>query len=340
MSFGEAGNHKEAVAALKRATQLKTDWAQAYRALGSAYASLGDNKQYLEALKEANRLKPADVRILEELGMALRDNRKFVEAIEPLKKVVAARPDDVKVLYVLGNTYLMAGKYDDAIQTLSKVLVMDPDHSEARERLRVSSVRKDLFPKLEALKQNVVHRPESHAARAELADAYKAFGMFAEAEQEFLKALELDPGNFDYKLALCVDYSEWNKVDQSVECYKDVVKRKQHHVLYWSLGLMYERQGNMEQAIATYQKSLELKPEFTFALYGLATAYVKQGRNQEAVPLLQKMLEVEPKNVFANHALGLVYARLGNKTAAMQQYYILQNIDPHAAAELLRFIPK
>jgi len=32
---------------------------------------------------------------------------------------------------------------------------------------------------------------------------------------------------------------------------------------------MYERQGNMEEAIATYQKSLELKPEFSFALYGL-----------------------------------------------------------------------
>lgn len=167
----------------------------------------------MEALKEASRLKPADVRILEELGQALRENRNFVDAIEPLKKVVAARPDDVNALYVLGNTYLMAGKYDDAIQTLNQVLVMDPDHSEARERLRVSSVRKNLWPKLEALKQNVVQRPESHTARAELGDAYKAFGMFAEAEQEFLKALELEPGNFDYKLALCVDYSEWGKVD-------------------------------------------------------------------------------------------------------------------------------
>jgi hypothetical protein len=58
------------------------------------------------------------------------------------------------------------------------------------------------------------------------------------------------------------------------------------------------------------------------------------------LPPLQKLLEVEPKHVFGNHALGLVYARMGNKTAAMQQYYILQNIDPHVAAELLRLIPK
>jgi Flp pilus assembly protein TadD len=82
------GNHKEAVAALKRATQLRPDWAEAYRALGNAYESLSDNEHFLEALKEANRLKPADLKILEDLGIALRENRKFVEAIEPLKKVV------------------------------------------------------------------------------------------------------------------------------------------------------------------------------------------------------------------------------------------------------------
>jgi superkiller protein 3 len=234
----------------------------------------------------------------------------------------------------------MASRFDDAIQTLNQVLVMDPDHAEARERLRVSTVRKNLLPKLEALKQDAAQHPESADARSELADAYKSFGMFAEAEQEYRKALELEPGNFDHKLSLCVDYAEWGKVDPAVECYKDVVKLKQHHVLYWSLGAMYDRQGNTQEAIAAYQKSLELKPEFSFALYALAAAYMKQGRNQEAVPPLQKLLEVEPKHIFANHALGLVYARLGNKTAAMQQYYILQNIDPDTAAELLRVIPR
>jgi len=42
----------------------------------------------------------------------------------------------------------------------------------------------------------------------------------------------------------------------------------------------------------------------------------------------------------ANHGLGLVYAVTGNRTGAMQQYYILQNISPDIAADLLRSIPK
>jgi|GEM_PF-6347140 len=52
------------------------------------------------------------------------------------------------------------------------------------------------------------------------------------------------------------------------------------------------------------------------------------------------MLQVEPRNGFANHALGLAYVRTGNTTGAMQQYHILQNIDPNLAADLLAYIPK
>jgi hypothetical protein len=48
-----------------------------------------------------------------------------------------------------------------------------------------------------------------------------------------------------------------------------------------------------------------------------------------------KLISVEPKQVYGNHALGMAHARMGNKTAAMQQYYILQNIDARIAADRL-----
>lgn len=88
-------------------------------------------------------------------------NRKFGEALDPLKRVAAARPDDVDALYILGNTQLMAGTHEDAIKTLNQVLVLDPSHSEARERLRVSSLRRDLLPKLGQYQREVEENPRS-----------------------------------------------------------------------------------------------------------------------------------------------------------------------------------
>jgi len=122
--------------------------------------------------------------------------------------------------------------------------------------------------------------------------------------------------------------------------YNKAIKQRQHHVLYLSLGNVYQRQGKLDEAIAAYKKSLELKPTFTHSLYELASAYVKKGQYEEAIEPLQKLLQIEPRHAFANHALGLAYIRTGDKTAAMQQYHILQTIDPNLAADLLGYIPK
>ena len=113
-------------------------------------------------------------------------------------------------------------------------------------------------------------------------------------------------------------------------------KLKPHHVLYFSMGNLYERQGKFDEAVAAYQKALELKPAFTFALYNLGYVLLKHGRDNEAIEPLRKLLEIEPKHTYGNHALGLAYARTGNKTGAMQQYYTLQNLNTRLAADLLK----
>lgn len=234
----------------------------------------------------------------------------------------------------------MATKYDKAIKVLNQVLVLQPDHAEARERLRVSTARKNLLPRLFSLRQQVEENPRDWKAHARLAEAYHGVGMFREADEEYVKTLELEPNHFEAMVSLCVNYSEWGKLDQTISCYKDAIKQKKHHVLYMSLGDAYQHQGKFDEAIAAYQKSIELKPEFAFSLYGLGYSYMKQGRYEEAIQPLQKLVSVEPKNVNGIHGLGMAYARLGNKTAAMQQYYILENLDARAAADLLNAIPK
>jgi Flp pilus assembly protein TadD len=68
--------------------------------------------------------------------------------------------------------------------------------------------------------------------------------------------------------------------------------------------------------------------------------YSKQDRIPEAGELLRKVVELEPRNVFGQHALGAFYVRTGDKTGAMQQYYILKDLDPKLATDLLALIPK
>ena len=263
-----------------------------------------------------------------------------MEAVDPLRQVARAQPNNVEAQYLLGNTLLMANKLDEAIKTLSAVLVMQPDHSEARERLRVASVRKNLLPQLDGLRQQVAQNPGKAAARAELGDTYHSMGMFAEAEEEYLKLIALEPKNYDFYNRLAIIYEEWEKPDKAIEYYQKAIERKPHHVLYLSLGNAYSKQGKLDDAIKAYQMSVELKPSFTFGLYSLGFTYLKKGQPQAAIDPLRKVLEIEPRHVYANHGLGVAYALTGDKAAAMQQYYVLKDLNPDVAADLLRQIPK
>jgi tetratricopeptide (TPR) repeat protein len=254
--------------------------------------------------------------------------------------VSAAHPDDVNDLYLLGNTYLMAQQYDDAIKTLSRVLVLQPAHEDARDRLRAANARKNLFPKLDQYKNEAAQNPEKSSARINLADAYYALGMYAEAEPEYLKAIELEPKNSRLHGKLCVNYSEWKNNEKAVACYQEAIKKDPNHVYYLSLGELYERLGKPDEAIAAYKQSLEKKPTFTVALYQLAGVYIRKRELRNAIDPLRKLLAEEPNDQHGNFTLGQVYALLGDNNGAMQQYYILQNLNPRLAADLLKQIPK
>ena len=341
LALRQAGKHIDAAAAFKRATELKSDSAEAFLYLGISYQDLGDDAKFLSNLEEAHRLAdPNDLSILKTFGTALRENRKYSEAIEPLKKVSASHPDDADDLYLLGNTLLMAGEYDAAIKTLNRVLVLRPDHEEARERLRVSFARKNILPRMEEIKRELRDDPQNASLQAELGQSTTVWGMNAEAEQSYLKAVGLDPQNSDFHARLCVNYGEWGNYDKAVECYQALVKKEPHHVYYMTLGDMYQKQGKLDEAIAAYRKSLEKKTTFVQSLYQLAFVYMTKGEPQNAIEPLRKMLEVEPRNTFGIYGLGLAYAQTGEKTGAMEQYYLLQSLNPQLAATLLKSIPK
>jgi tetratricopeptide (TPR) repeat protein len=200
--------------------------------------------------------------------------------------------------------------------------------------------RKNLNPRFEELKRLVLEDSQNAETQAELGQSYNSLGMNVEAEQAYLKAVELAPKKSDFRARLCVNYSEWKKFDKAVECYQELVKQEPNHVYYLSLGNAYESQGKLDEAIAAYQKSIEKKPTFTYSLYQLAYVYLKKGEPQNAIEPLRKMLEVDPRNAIGIHGLGLAYAQTGEKTGAMQQYYLLQSLNPRLAEDLLKAIPK
>jgi tetratricopeptide (TPR) repeat protein len=77
-------------------------------------------------------------------------------------------------------------------------------------------------------------------------------------------------------------------------------------------GVILTRQGNIDEAIATFDQLSKDRPELPEPLNNLAVLYAAQGRYDDSRKVLQRAIELEPRYDTAHENLGDVYAKLAN----------------------------
>ncbi len=79
---------------------------------------------------------------------------------------------------------------------------------------------------------------------------------------------------------------------------------------HFTLGLAHSEQ-DIDQAIASFRRALEIDPRHTLARYNLALALKRADRMPEAIATLQRALEIEPR-AEAYYTLGVIYWQQGD----------------------------
>jgi tetratricopeptide (TPR) repeat protein len=87
----------------------------------------------------------------------------------------------------------------------------------------------------------------------------------------------------------------------------------------------------MDEAIAQYQKALEIKPDNAEAHYTLGTIFGQQGRMDEAIRHFQKALEIKPAYADAQNGLGNGFSQMGRMDEAIAHYQKAVEISPDYA---------
>jgi tetratricopeptide (TPR) repeat protein len=101
---------------------------------------------------------------------------------------------------------------------------------------------------------------------------------------------------------------------------------------HYGLGNVYADQGRQEEAVAEYQRAIELDPQGALPHHGLGNVYVDQGRQEEAVAAYQRAIELDPKLAAPHHGLGNVYRSLGRQEEAVAEYRRAIEFDPQDAS--------
>jgi Flp pilus assembly protein TadD len=110
-----------------------------------------------------------------------------------------------------------------------------------------------------------------------------------------------------------------------------VAKRPRNPRAQCSLGDALAREGRVQEAIASYRRALELKPNYAEAHNNLGTALAKAASLEEAIGHFEEALRTKPDYPEAHNNLGAALVRLGKVQEAVGHYERVLRLRPDYA---------
>lgn len=187
-----------------------------------------------------------------------------------------------------------AGRLTEAATKLEELLPYASKTFEVHELLGLVYAAQSQDSKaIEQLQTATQLKPDSAAARTNLAAALFHAGKPAQAEEQFRKALELEPQDYDA-----------------------------NH----NLGELYVQSKKMTEAIPLLEKAQALRPSYDNG-YDLALAYFLTGKLDQARQLVQNLEQIKNTGELHN-LLAQIEEKDGKYLAAVNEYQTAAHMDP------------
>lgn len=249
--------------------------------------------------------------------------------------------------YLLGDAQLKAKKYEEAAEAYERAILAKPDIPDAYDNLtmiyqRLSRFNDAISTSLKALKLN----PNEGKYYVNMSRYYLLLDQPKDAITVAKQAVNLSPKDYQGFTNLCRAYKDTDQYDLALQACNNAIMLNSvdgETLLY--LGQVYDLQKKTNTATDYYKKavaalveSTKSNPEYGYGFYLLGTGYYLVGQIPNAITAYRTSLQLSPKFARTVYNLGYMYVLSKNKTAAREQYDILQKLNLGLAERLLQEI--
>lgn len=132
------------------------------------------------------------------------------------------------------------------------------------------------------------------------------------------KAAALDPEDHDSLYLLGVAYEKNKDLEDAMNTYQKVIESQPDHVkAHYRVGFICLRKREFEEAIAAFEKALSLEPGSADILFRLGQAYDRLQKHERAVSLFNRAVEIDEEHLPSYKNMALAYDSMNKHKEAL-----------------------
>ena len=127
-------------------------------------------------------------------------------------------------------------------------------------------------------------------------------------------------------------YSGLSRYEEAITSYKKAIELKPEYAeAHSNLGVALNKLRQHEEAVRSYDKAIELKPNYIQAYNNLGNVLNELGKNEEAIKSFNKAIELNPNYAEAHSNLGIALSDLAKYEEAITSYNRAIELKPDDA---------
>ncbi len=303
--LGSEGRVEESIEVLKRGLLIDPDAKDLHNALGVAYSSLGKHSEAIATHHRYVELAPNEPNAHDSLGMSHQWAGNYEQAKAEYQTALELNPHFEVAVVHLGNVYSQEGRYKEAIDQYRHYLELAPSDG---ERVRGLDDIARVY-----LKKGDLGEARSWAQKLLPYERYRFMAplLLASEKRDWTRAERLmaayansttfvtrgtrRPERSTYYLHGWIALQK-RQADEAIENFKQAIQQLPPSfdidALEDCLANAYLELGQLDEAIAEYERILKLNPNYPLVHYHLAQAYERKGQHEQARQEYKQFLQV------------------------------------------------
>lgn len=236
------------------------------------------------------------------------EEKKYEKAEEIYKKILSVNPENYPVLIQYGTFFREKKQFEEAIKIFQRAIILNPEFVHAHFNIGTIYYEKKDFKK---------------------------------AEEKFLKLIELIPSfnePYYYLIRIYLINNDLNSAENILkEAERNIYKDENY---YFFEGLIWTQKGNFKKAVSSFEKTIEMEPNYFDAKFNLAQSYYKIGKVGEALKHYEDSLKLNPNYAQLYLIIGSIYLNDFEDLKKAKEYFqiFLSKFPNHPEVENVKEI--